>query len=94
MTAHKTPKRFSMDGTIGDDADFARLRTQYENLLIQQMRADGYVPVLDLGPFFSTQLNDDQTYAFVLSVYGVFVGKKHVDEYEGFDGHGSLHKKG
>jgi hypothetical protein len=83
-----------MEGIIGDDADFARLRAQYENLLIHQMRDEGYVPTLDFGPLFSTEFTEDkEQYTFVLSVYGVFVGKKSAALYEGYDGHGTLFKK-
>jgi len=64
-----------MEGKIGDDADFARLRAQMENMIVQEMRHKGYVPVFDLGPYWSTSYNKEaDNYDFMLSVYGVYVG--------------------
>lgn len=88
---HKKIERFGFDGEIGDSSDFIRLRVQYEALVIQQMRADGYVPVLDLGPLFSTKWDKQKkTYTFELTVYGVYVGKRKACEIEGMDGIGRL----
>jgi hypothetical protein len=52
------------------------------------MRENGYVPVLDLGPFFSTKLEKDGHYSFLLTVYGVYVGRKKSWKIEGMDGGG------
>lgn len=81
---HKTIKRFGLDGEIGDDADFARLRTQYEHMVVEEMRELGYIPVLDLGPYFSTEFDKEKSkYQFILSVYGVYVGRRRSWELEG-----------
>lgn len=85
---HKKIERFGFDGQIRDDSDFIRLRAQYESLVVHQMRDDGYVPVLDLGPMWSTQYNKDETYSFDLTVYGVYVGRKKAWTIEGMDGGG------
>jgi hypothetical protein len=85
---HKDLKRFPLDGQINDDSDFIRLRAQFETLIIHQMRDSGYVPVLDMGPLFSTKLEKDGHYNFVLTVYGVYVGKKKAWTIEGMDGSG------
>ena len=88
---HKRIERFGFDGEIGDSKDFIRLRSQYEAQVVDQMRSDGYVPVLDLGPLFSTKLNKKtMTYSFELTVYGVYVGKKKACNIEGMDGHGTF----
>lgn len=81
---HKTIKRFGLEGIVGDDADFPRLRSQYENMILKEMRESGYVPVLDLGPYWSTSfVKDKLSYQFILSVYGVYVGRKRSWEIEG-----------
>lgn len=81
---HKTIRRFGMDGVVGDDADFTRLRAQYEALILHQMRDMGYVPVLDLGPYWSTEYDwENELYSFILSIYGVRVGKSRAWTVEG-----------
>ena len=81
---HKVIKRFGLEGKIGDDADFARLRAQYENMTVKEMREAGYIPVLDLGPYFSTLFDKDSgEYEFKLSIYGVYIGRRRSWEVEG-----------
>jgi len=81
---HKTIKRFAMEGKVGDDAYFARLRAHYEMLLVQNMRDQGYVPVLDLGPYWSTSYRkEEDEYEFLLSIYGVYLGRRRSWEVEG-----------
>lgn len=89
---HRGLKRFGFNGIINDDADFPRMREEFESIIIDEMREAGYVPVLDLGPFFSTQLRDDQKYDFVISLYGLFVGKRKSWDYVGVDAHGKLYQ--
>ena len=86
---HKKIERFGFDGQIKDDSAFPRLRAQYESLVVHQMRDDGYVPVLDLGPLWSTkyQVKTD-LYEFDLTVYGVYVGRRKAFSIEGMDGSG------
>jgi hypothetical protein len=81
---HKTIKRFGFEGEIGDDADFARLRTMYEKMIVDDMRENGYVPVLDLGPYWSTSyVQKRDSYDFMLSVYGIYVGRRRSWQIEG-----------
>jgi len=81
---HRKIHRFQVNGIIRDDADFIRLRNQYENLLTHQMRITGYVRVLDINPAFSVQFNTiEQNYDFVFTMHGVFVGKRKAWHSEG-----------
>jgi hypothetical protein len=81
---HKTIKRFGFEGKIGDDANFARLRSQYENMIVKEMRELGYVPVLDLGPYWSTfYIREESSYDFILSIYGIYLGRRRSWEVEG-----------
>lgn len=88
---HKNIHNFGFNGTIGDDSDFIRLRVQYEALVVRQMRDEGYVPVLALGPLFSTEyVSEKEHYTFDLTVYEIYVGKKKAWLIEGMDEAGRL----
>lgn len=87
---HKNLKRFGMDGLINSDADIPRLRDQYEAMVIRGMRDDGYVPILGLGPFFSTWYDVDKDhYEFIVSVHGIYVGRRKSFQLEGMAVDGS-----
>lgn len=86
---HNNIERFGFDGQIDDDSSFARLRSQYETMVIHQMRMDGWVPVLAIEPVFVTERNwEEDNYNFSLTVYGVYVGKKKSWLLEGMDSTG------
>lgn len=81
---HRTVKRFGMKGEVGDDSDFARMRGLLENTIIQDMRDRGYVPLIGYGPFWSTEYNvNKDMYGFVVSVHGIYVGRKKSCEIQG-----------
>jgi len=91
---HRPIKKFTIDGVIADDADFIRVREQWEKLLITDMRDGGCVPVLGLGPLWSTSYNiEKEQYLFELTIYGVSVGRKKSLEIEGMDVSGTLIKR-
>jgi hypothetical protein len=80
-------KSFYINGTINSDSDMVRLKEMYLKLLTDEMRSNGYVPVLDLDPQWSVKYNHQKdNYAFQLEVYGVYLGKKKAQEVEGFSG--------
>ena len=81
---HRQIHRFQVNGIIGDDAGFARLRNQYENILTLQMRRKGYVRVLDIDPAFSVEYNSEKDiYNFVFTMHGVYVGKAKACQLDG-----------
>lgn len=89
---HKSIKRFGFDGEIGDCKDFIRTRETFAQMILTQMREDGYVPVLDIGPLWSTSYKaETQTFDFIISLYGVYVGTRKAQEIEGFDGYGNMY---
>lgn len=91
---HRDIKRFSMDGEIADDSAIPRLRDEYERLIISEMREDGYIRLLDHGPIFSTHYNEEtNTYTFVITVFGTYVGKRQSLELEGMTGTGRTPKR-
>lgn len=83
---HKSIKRFGTNGIIGDDKDFESTRADLERLFIQDMRENGYLPVLGLGPTFSTKRDHEKNcYEFVISVFGLYCGKKKARQFSGVD---------
>jgi hypothetical protein len=72
---HKNIKKFQVRVEFKDDSDMIRIRAQYESLLTQDMRGKGYLRVLDLDPSFSVEFNGE-TWVFLMTLYGVYVGKK------------------
>lgn len=79
---HKNIKRFQVKVQFKDDSDMIRVRAQYESLLTQDMRGKGYIRVLDLDPSFSVEF-DGETWVFLMTLYGVYVGKKKSWQSEG-----------
>lgn len=84
---HKPIKRFSLSGEIGNDALIPRLQQEYKRLLSIEMRVAGYAQRLDIDSDFTIHYNEErEVFDFELSMYGVFVGKKHTEEIIGVDG--------
>jgi hypothetical protein len=79
---HKQIKRFQVKVEFKDDSDMIRVKAQYENILTQDMKGKGYARVLDINPSFSVEFTGE-TWAFLMSVYGVYVGKKKAWQSEG-----------
>ena len=79
---HKPIKRFQVNVQFKDDSDMIRVRAQYESLLTQDMRGKGYLRVLDLDTSFSVEF-DGETWVFLMTLYGIYVGKKKAWQSEG-----------
>jgi hypothetical protein len=84
---HKSIKKFSLDGSIHDDSAIERLRNEYIRLLSVEMELSGYAKRLDINPDFTISYNEsNDTYNFVLTMYGVYVGKNRAQWISGIDG--------
>ncbi len=79
---HQNIKRFQIEVEFLDDSDMIRVKKQYEDLLVGQMRDSGYTRVLDIDPAFSVEF-DGQTWKFLMTIHGVYVGKKKSWQLEG-----------
>ena len=79
---HKQIKRFQVEVKFKDDSDMIRVRAQYDSLLTQDMKGKGYARVLDIDPSFSVEF-DGETWVFLMTLYGVYVGKKKACQSEG-----------
>jgi hypothetical protein len=74
---HRVIKKFNIDGIIHDDSALSRLKREYENLLVSEMRLSGYVPRIDINSDFTLEYNyTKQYFEFTLTMYGIYVGKK------------------
>jgi hypothetical protein len=83
---HKPLKKFSLDGNIHDDSAMWRLKTEYMNLLVTEMKIAGYVPRLDINADFTVEYNSNKEYfEFQLSMYGIYVGKRKSEWIIGID---------
>ena len=89
---HRPIKRFGIDGVIHDDSSIARLRYEYERLLLSEMRLSGYALRLDIDPDFTIEYNSTLEYfTFELSLHGIYVGKRKSEWIEGIDGTTVIH---
>jgi hypothetical protein len=80
-----------MEGEVKDDADFARLRAQFETYVLREMREAGFIPVLDLGSYWSTSFDPiKEKYSFVLSMHGFHVGRRKACQVEGITAEGKM----
>lgn len=79
---HQNIKRFQITVEFLDDSDMIRIKKQYDDLLISQMKEAGYTRVLDIDPAFSVEF-DGQTWKFLMTIHGVYVGKKKAWQLEG-----------
>lgn len=69
---HKDIVRFTEEGSFKSDADMYRTRCNLERIIEDKMRAQGYIPVLDLCSDWSiSYLESSDQYTFVISLYGV-----------------------
>lgn len=79
---HKQIKRFQVSVQFRDDSDIIRMRHQYESLLIDKMRGEGYSRVLDIDTAFSIEFTGE-TWKFLMTLQGIYVGRKKAWQSEG-----------
>jgi hypothetical protein len=71
----KMIRRFRLDGLIVETA-FVRSASNLRLELMNQMRDEGYVPVIDISPVFKTNYLGGERYEFSLVMHGVYVGEE------------------
>lgn len=80
---HKRIKKYTHEGFIRDDSDFIRLRNELERLMDQQMRDEGYVPIYELGSFWTTFRQPlNKRYTFKLTMYASYAGRCKAQEFK------------
>jgi hypothetical protein len=84
---NKKINNFYLEGYVSDSGDAARLRSKFEDSVIETMRSNGYVPHLDLDPSFSIEyIEKEERFKFTLILYGIYLGKKRAREIYGAAG--------
>jgi hypothetical protein len=84
---HRSIKKFGLDGVIHEDIAVGRLKDEYIRLLTLEMQLSGYAKRLDIDPDFTISYNEhNDTYSFILTMYGVYVGKNKSQWISGIDG--------
>jgi hypothetical protein len=72
---HDEIRKFLLTGVISD-TDVVKTRERLISAVEANMRDEGYVPDLDKEPQFTREyVADTERFNFVLTVYGVYVGK-------------------
>lgn len=84
---HRPIRKFSFAGQLKDDSIISRAKSEYERLIVQGMRDEGCVPVLDLETLWSTSYDPKtELYDFVISMFGIYVGRRKSSIIEGMSG--------
>jgi len=84
MISHKKIHRFHIEGEIYDESIIGRMKEKYISILEKSMRSKGYVRRYDIDYDFTISYNG-KTFNFLLSVYGVYVGRKQAICLSGID---------
>lgn len=71
---HENIRRFTMEGEVHYNR-LVKTREHLEQALEGKMRDEGYVPVLDIVPHFTTNMLDSGKFHFALSAYGTYMGE-------------------
>jgi hypothetical protein len=85
MATDKTIKRFQHKVQVKDSSVWIRTARQHINSLTDQMRSQGYVPVLDLNPHASVDYTG-KVFNYVITIHGIYIGRKRAWEIEGLAG--------
>lgn len=72
---HESIKRFPLRGIIKYEY-LTQVKDTLERTVEEQMREQGYVPVLDMDVQLSQQMDDTGNFVVEMSVYGAYVGDK------------------
>ena len=83
MTAQMI-RRFQMRGLLVEDA-FVQLHDNqtHGRIIINMMKDEGYVPLLDVNPVFRTSYIGGDKYEFSYTMQGVYVGRDKAWQTEG-----------
>lgn len=72
---HEDIQKFTREGYLKDDCNLWRTKELMVRDLEDEMRASGYIVVLDLNPHWTPSFNyEKERYDFKLTMYGVYVG--------------------
>lgn len=72
---HENIKRYSLTGEVKYEY-LSQVREELERTVEDQMRLEGYVPVLDMDTQLTQSLRPDGNFSVTMSIYGAYVGDK------------------
>jgi len=78
-------RRFRLEGTTADSNLELHKRT-WEKTVVQMMKDEGFVPLLDIDPHFSWNWVKEDEFTFVFTWHGVYVGEEKAWQTEGILG--------
>lgn len=67
-------RRFQLKGTT-TDSKLEKNRATWHRSIINMMRDDGFVPVIDIDPVLHLKFVSDDKYEFSYTWHGVYIGK-------------------
>ncbi len=75
-------RRFQLPGTVAGDK-IVQSRDTHRRAMLNLMRDEGFVPLLDLDPVWEQQWIKDDIFGFVYTMQGVYVGEDKAWQTEG-----------
>jgi hypothetical protein len=87
LTGTKRVHRFGYSGWVGDESLIPSTRLTWEKHLDDEMRENGYIPILDLGSQLFTSYDAPQNrFDVTVVIQGIYVGKRKAWELLGVEG--------
>ena len=87
LTGTKKVHRFGYKGWVGDESLIPTARSTWEKSLDDEMRYQGYIPLLDLGSqLFTSYDAPHNRFDVTVIIQGVYVGKRKAWELLGVEG--------
>jgi hypothetical protein len=84
MLIRRKIKDFVTEGEAADGETIIRIRDEIEEVMMEDMRTKGYVPVIDLLPqLYWGYDKDTEHFNFSIIIYGTYVGKRKAREIMG-----------
>lgn len=71
---HQMIRRFCLVGDL-IETRMIQARDTHHSVLLNMMRDEGYVPLLDVNPVFLTNYRGGEKYEFSYTMQGVYVGR-------------------
>lgn len=75
-------RRFVMTGEYAE-TKLIQTRSTVRSFLINMMKDEGYVPLLDVDPVWQNDYRGGERYLFTYTIQGVFVGKEEAWQIDG-----------
>lgn len=85
LISRNTIHSYSMEGMTNDEADIPDLVDTLYSCIVEEMRDEGYIPLLDLSPRIFNDYNGGN-FKITVGLFGIYVGKRKSREVEGVSG--------